>query len=88
MYIGGLPPTMEMNVIMFRPRTLADDFSLSNLQEATVALAKQRYTPILPTPKSNNTGLRVNRNVNYPAKTTTTLLYQHLLLKMWLSIIQ
>ena len=73
MYIGGLPPTIEMNVRMFKPRTLADAFSLSNLQEAVLNLNKQRYPPLLPTPKST-TNTYVNRNVHYPAKTSDPLL--------------
>ncbi|GJZ35315.1 reverse transcriptase [Tanacetum coccineum] len=35
-----LPSTIEMNVRMFRPRTLADAFSLLNFQEIALALTK------------------------------------------------
>ncbi|GKA34796.1 gypsy/ty3 retroelement polyprotein [Tanacetum coccineum] len=70
MYIAGLPPTIEMNVRMFRPRTLADAFSLSNFQETALALTKQRYNLLLPTPRN----IYENRNVTYPAKPTTTTL--------------
>nr|GEW25569.1 retrotransposon-related protein [Tanacetum cinerariifolium] len=72
MYIAGLPSTIEMNVRMFKPRSLADAFSLSNLQEATLALAKQRYTSIFPIPQSSNSASYANKNVAYPAKPTTT----------------
>nr|GEW79468.1 hypothetical protein [Tanacetum cinerariifolium] len=52
---------------MFNPRSLADAFSLSSLQETTLALAKQRYTPLLHTPRTINTSTFVNRNNTYPA---------------------
>ncbi|GJU67757.1 putative mitochondrial protein [Tanacetum coccineum] len=66
MYIAGLPPTIEMNVRMFRPKTVADAFSLSNFQEITLALTKQRYTPLLPNPRTTYE----NMNTTYPANTT------------------
>ncbi|GJY60639.1 hypothetical protein Tco_0461296 [Tanacetum coccineum] len=69
-YPIGLPPTIKMNVRMFRPRTLADAFSLSNFQETALALTKQRYTPLLHTPRNTYD----NRNVTYPAKPTITTL--------------
>ncbi|GKC59522.1 putative mitochondrial protein, partial [Tanacetum coccineum] len=70
MYIAGLPPTIEMNVRMFKPGTLVDAFSLSNFQETALALPKQRYTPLLPTPRTTYE----NRNATYPAKPITTTL--------------
>ncbi|GJR37171.1 gypsy/ty3 retroelement polyprotein [Tanacetum coccineum] len=51
MYIDGLPATVEMNVRMFKPRSLEDAFSLSSLQETTLALVKQS-TLALPAPIS------------------------------------
>ncbi|GKD40197.1 reverse transcriptase, partial [Tanacetum coccineum] len=70
MYIAGLPPTMEMNVKMFRPRTLAYAFNLLNFQETAMTLNKQRYTPLLPTPRTTYE----NRNIAYPAKPIITTL--------------
>nr|GEV02422.1 gypsy/Ty3 retroelement polyprotein [Tanacetum cinerariifolium] len=72
MYIVGLPATIEINVRMFKPRSLEDDFSLSSLQETTLALVKQRYNPILSTPRTT-TSTFVNMNVSYPTKNTSTL---------------
>ncbi|GJZ70612.1 hypothetical protein Tco_0634463 [Tanacetum coccineum] len=72
LYIVGLPATIEMNVRMFKPRSLEDAFSLSSLQKTTLALVKQRYNPILSTPRTT-TSTFVNRNVSYPAKNTSTL---------------
>ncbi|GJY63672.1 retrotransposon-related protein [Tanacetum coccineum] len=74
MYIASLPATIEMNVRMFKPRSLEDAFSLSSLQETTLALVKQRYNPILPTPRPTTaTNTFVNRNATFPAKNTSTL---------------
>nr|GEX49252.1 EamA domain, WAT1-related protein [Tanacetum cinerariifolium] len=72
MYIAGLPTTIEMNVRMFKPRSLEDAFSLSSLQETTLALVKQMYNPIISTPRTT-TSTFVNRNVSYPTKNTSTL---------------
>ncbi|GKC29646.1 retrotransposon-related protein [Tanacetum coccineum] len=52
MFIGGLPASIELNVRMFRPRSLIDAFSLAGLQEVTLAALKQRNAPLLPTPKT------------------------------------
>ncbi|GKB80299.1 ty3-gypsy retrotransposon protein, partial [Tanacetum coccineum] len=43
-----------------------------SMQETTLALVKQRYNPILSTPRTT-TSTFVNRNVPYPAKNTSTL---------------
>ncbi|GJR75961.1 retrovirus-related pol polyprotein from transposon 297 family protein [Tanacetum coccineum] len=45
-------------------------FSLANFQEASLAVIKQKATPVLPTPKFNN-NYYVNRNATYPNKATT-----------------
>ncbi|GJZ05333.1 retrotransposon-related protein [Tanacetum coccineum] len=50
-FIAGLPASMEMNVRMFRPKTLADAFSLANFHEASLAIIRQKTAPLLPTPK-------------------------------------
>ncbi|GKA00791.1 retrotransposon-related protein [Tanacetum coccineum] len=74
MYIVGLPATIEMNVRMFKTRSLEDAFSLSSLQETTLALVKQRYNPILPTPRPTTaTNTFVNRNATFSVKNTGTL---------------
>ncbi|GJY80297.1 putative mitochondrial protein [Tanacetum coccineum] len=73
MYIIGLPTTIEINVRMFKPRSLEDAFSLSILQETTLPLAKQRYTSLLPTLRTTNTSTFVNMNTSYPTKNTSTL---------------
>nr|GFA10401.1 hypothetical protein [Tanacetum cinerariifolium] len=70
MYIVGLPPSMEMHVRMFRPSTLKNAFSLSNFQETTILLNKQRYTSLLPTPRTTYD----NKNITYPTKPVTTTL--------------
>ncbi|GJZ89842.1 retrotransposon-related protein [Tanacetum coccineum] len=73
MFIVGLPATIELNVRIFRPKSLSDAFSLASLQEVTLAVIKQRNTPLLPTPRSDN-NWNVNKNTNYaPENTTTTL---------------
>nr|GEX89973.1 hypothetical protein [Tanacetum cinerariifolium] len=55
---------------MFRPQTSADAFSLANFQEASLAVIKQKNTPLLPTLKFNN-NYYANKNVNYLSKATT-----------------
>ncbi|GKB37823.1 hypothetical protein Tco_0882765 [Tanacetum coccineum] len=44
--------------------------SLTNFQEASLAVVKSRTTPLLPTPKTT-LPYYANRNVNYPNRTTT-----------------
>ncbi|GJZ35754.1 retrotransposable element Tf2 [Tanacetum coccineum] len=73
MFIGGLPASIELNVRMFKPRSLTDAFGLAGLQEATLAALKQRNTPILTTPKTTS-GWNANRSVTYPSKSTITTL--------------
>ncbi|GJV81613.1 putative mitochondrial protein [Tanacetum coccineum] len=71
MFITGLLAAIELNVRMFRPRSLSDAFSVASLQEATLVVIKQKNTPLLPIlrPTSN---WNANRNTNYAPKTTTT----------------
>lgn len=54
MFIAGLPANIELNVRMFKPKSLTDAFSLASLQEATQAVVTQKSTPLFPTPKSTN----------------------------------
>ena len=41
-YLGGLPTELEMAVRMFKPKSLADAYSLTNLQEATLNAIKKK----------------------------------------------
>ncbi|GJX40716.1 putative mitochondrial protein [Tanacetum coccineum] len=71
MFIVGLPAAIELNVRMFRPRTLSDAFSLASLQEATLAVINKKNTPLLATPRPAS-NWNANRNTSYPPKSTTT----------------
>ncbi|GJT78788.1 putative mitochondrial protein [Tanacetum coccineum] len=73
MFIDGLPASMEINVRMFRPKTLADAFSLANFLKASLAVIRQKIVPLLPTPRIN-TSYYANKNVNYPNRTNTVAL--------------
>nr|GEY41843.1 hypothetical protein [Tanacetum cinerariifolium] len=73
MSIAGLLPTIEINVRMFKLKSLTDAFILSNLQEAAHNLTKQKYVPILPTSKIVNTPY-YNRSTHVHARNTTTTL--------------
>ncbi|GJS94473.1 reverse transcriptase [Tanacetum coccineum] len=42
MFMGGLPTKIEMEVRMFKPKTLADAYCLTNLQEATLNAVKKK----------------------------------------------
>ena len=70
MFLGGLPASIELNVRMIKPKSLADAFSLASLQEA---VKKQRSTPLFPTPR-NTGGCNANRAVAMPNKSATTTL--------------
>ncbi|GJW42420.1 retrotransposon-related protein [Tanacetum coccineum] len=73
MFICGLPASIELNVRMFKPRSLTDAFGLAGLQETTLAALKKRNAPILTTPKTTS-GWNANMSVTYPSKSTTTTL--------------
>ncbi|GKE44646.1 hypothetical protein Tco_1471930 [Tanacetum coccineum] len=73
LFIVGLPTNIEVNVRMFRPKTLVDAMSLANFQEASLVIVKNRTTPLLPTPKTNPP-YYAYRNVNYPTNSTTLAL--------------
>ena len=45
MFIVGLPITIELNVRMFKPKSLTDAFSIASLQEATLVVVKQKNAP-------------------------------------------
>ena len=47
LYLGGLPPELEMSVRMFRPMTLADAYNLTNLQEATLEAVRKKNRPLM-----------------------------------------
>ncbi|GJZ02923.1 hypothetical protein Tco_0520884 [Tanacetum coccineum] len=46
-YLGGLPAEIEMGVRMFRPKTLANAYSLTNLQEATLEAVRKKSKIIM-----------------------------------------
>ncbi|GJV39604.1 retrotransposable element Tf2 [Tanacetum coccineum] len=73
MLIAGLPATIVLNVRMFKPKYLADAFSLASLQKATLVVIKQMNTPLLPNAKYQS-GWNANKNVTYPTKSTTITL--------------
>nr|GEW87392.1 hypothetical protein [Tanacetum cinerariifolium] len=51
-YIAGLQNDVEMAVRMFRPKTLAEVYHLSKVQEAAIKVNKQKYrSQLLPTPR-------------------------------------
>ncbi|GJZ39353.1 putative mitochondrial protein [Tanacetum coccineum] len=49
---------------------ITESQSVTNFQEASLVVIKQKNTPLLPTPKFNN-NYYVNKNVNYLSKATT-----------------
>ena len=52
LFLGGLPTELAMSVRMFKPKTLADTYCLTNLQEATLnAVKKKSRSTFVP---SNN----------------------------------
>ncbi|GKD53322.1 hypothetical protein Tco_1286709 [Tanacetum coccineum] len=61
MFIFGLPATIELNVKMFRPKSLSDAFSLASLQEATLAVIKKSNTLLLPTRRTASNWNTVNK---------------------------
>ncbi|XP_071700601.1 uncharacterized protein [Rutidosis leptorrhynchoides] len=81
LFLAGLQKEIELQVRMFRPKSLEDAFGLAKLQEDTIATTKRRYSSLLPTPKTvNNTYSKsttytpyttsVNKNVTTPHTTT------------------
>ncbi|GJY52038.1 putative mitochondrial protein [Tanacetum coccineum] len=42
LFMGGLPTEIEMGVRMFKPKTLANAYCLTNLQEATLNVVKKK----------------------------------------------
>ncbi|GJS36257.1 protein ABC transporter 1, mitochondrial [Tanacetum coccineum] len=46
-YLGGLPTEIEIGVRMFIPRTLADAYQLTNLQEATLEAIKKKNKTVV-----------------------------------------
>nr|GEU50602.1 hypothetical protein [Tanacetum cinerariifolium] len=73
MFIDGLPASMEINVTMFRPKTLVDAFSLANFLEASLVVIRQKTVSLLPTHRVN-TSYYANKNVNYLNKTNSVAL--------------
>ncbi|GJU07030.1 retrotransposable element Tf2 [Tanacetum coccineum] len=46
-YLGGLPAEIEMGVRMFRPKTLADAYSLTNFQEANLEAVRKKSKSVM-----------------------------------------
>ncbi|GJY50055.1 hypothetical protein Tco_0440011 [Tanacetum coccineum] len=46
-YLGGLPTEIEMGMRMFKPKTLANAYQLTNLQEATLEAIKKKNKTIM-----------------------------------------
>ncbi|GJX34501.1 gypsy/ty3 retroelement polyprotein [Tanacetum coccineum] len=67
LFIGGLKDEIGLAVRMFKPNKLTDAYCLAKIQEATLAIPKHRYTPILPTPKNVATSF-VPKTGRYEAK--------------------
>ncbi|XP_071694493.1 uncharacterized protein [Rutidosis leptorrhynchoides] len=53
LFLAGLQKEIELPVRMFRPKTLEDAYCLAKLQEDTIAATKKKFTPLLPTPRTN-----------------------------------
>nr|GEV81617.1 hypothetical protein [Tanacetum cinerariifolium] len=58
LFIGGLPTKIKMEVMMFKPRTLADAYFLTNMQEATLNAIKKKNRMVFN--GGNNTSTRFN----------------------------
>ncbi|GKB22159.1 reverse transcriptase [Tanacetum coccineum] len=57
LFMGGLPTEIERGVRMFKPKTLADAYCLTNLQHATMnAVKKKNKTPFTPSNSRYNSG--------------------------------
>ncbi|XP_071716761.1 uncharacterized protein [Rutidosis leptorrhynchoides] len=78
LFLAGLQKEIELQVRIFKPRTLEDAFCLAKLQDDTLAVAKRRYTPLLSTPRTASASYNVtkspasyiNKNVASPAAHT------------------
>nr|GEV51946.1 retrotransposable element Tf2 [Tanacetum cinerariifolium] len=59
-HTAGLQNDVEMAVRMFRPKTLAEVYHLSKVQEAAIKVNKQKYRPpLLPAPRGQVFNLEV-----------------------------
>lgn len=68
-YIGGFKSEIGLVVKMFGSKSLKDMYKLARMQEATKAAMAKRYTPLLPTPKTNTAYPKPY--VNYNKATST-----------------
>ncbi|GJU19859.1 hypothetical protein Tco_1153201 [Tanacetum coccineum] len=48
LYLAGLPTELEMNVMMFKPRTLVDAYYLTSLQEVTLEAVRKKNKSFPP----------------------------------------
>ncbi|GKC75620.1 protein ABC transporter 1, mitochondrial [Tanacetum coccineum] len=69
-YLGGLPTEIEMGVRMFRPKTLAGAYQLTNLQEATLKSIKKKNKAVL----SSQNGRFGGRSNSYGSNAKSSLL--------------
>ncbi|GKD73392.1 reverse transcriptase [Tanacetum coccineum] len=73
LFIGGLKEEIGLAMRMFKSNKLVDVYCLAKMQEATLAISKNRYTPILYTNKNVVTPY-VPKNERYNAKGDTLAL--------------
>nr|GEV10067.1 hypothetical protein [Tanacetum cinerariifolium] len=69
-YLGGLPTEIEMGVRMCKPRTLADAYQLTNLQEATLEAVKKKNKAMV----SSQIGRFGSGNTCYGSNSRSSLL--------------
>lgn len=67
-FLSGLIDVIRMPVRMFRPKSLAEAYSLAKLQELTVAALKEQPTPATKTPTAGT----FHRAQNHHQTITTT----------------
>nr|GEU83381.1 retrovirus-related Pol polyprotein from transposon TNT 1-94 [Tanacetum cinerariifolium] len=73
LFIKGLKEEIRLVVRMFKPSKLVDVYCLAKMQEATLDIPKNRYTPLLSTPK-NVMNSFVPKTRGYGAKGSTLAL--------------
>ncbi|GKC65833.1 hypothetical protein Tco_1098431 [Tanacetum coccineum] len=69
-YLRGLPIEIEIGVRMFRPKTLADAYQLTNLQEATLEAVKKKSKAVM----SSQMGRFGGGSTSYGNSTKSSLL--------------
>nr|GFA21635.1 gypsy/Ty3 retroelement polyprotein [Tanacetum cinerariifolium] len=64
LYLGGLPTKLEMSVRMFKPTTLTDAYSLTNLQKAIFKAVRKKNKLVI------NSNMNRFRNRGYSGNTS------------------